>query len=442
MPSSSEDDYVETTVIDVEPGAAQPASNTDLKSTLGKAGTNFVENGMQVLTVGQVMSLNLKGDLAKTALWAFKDGEVDELGLRLMRGHCVFSRDWKSDLWLHLKNKQIFISAFLVAPTHPFTRSERRKALFVSCVLAWALETWFCVLWTSCEEHPNLNIVELFLRIMLAKILVSAVINGLYDAILEFGMTCACVQTGVPGWVRDCCEAFSHFQLCAQLGGGIILGYYAIATLLAENSGALGSFWGYIGVSIRELIIGKFMGLFVVTMIVEILGFLFTRKAQMKPDRDEPKRLAIWNAPSPPKPPFCCCKKYEGDPPNMMWNSFIGGHNYYIDLPERAPTYDVSVDLGCWSYHEYKDKPNEIPRWFLNDLTQPASKIEKWLRSDDNPRMVGQEHLWETPPTETTKKALKGISKTFSLRKSNSSTIQVAPDPSSLSSLNAEESKA
>ena len=63
---------------------------------------------------------------------------------------------------------QIFISAFLVAPTHPFTRSERRKALFVSCVLAWALETWFCVLWTSCEEHPNLNIVELFLRVRAA----------------------------------------------------------------------------------------------------------------------------------------------------------------------------------------------------------------------------------------------------------------------------------
>lgn len=424
QPSGSPDE-----VIDIEPGRDEKDKNDENgrknQSVITggqKKMTGFIDEGMQVLNVHTVMNLNLKGDLAKTAAWAFKDGEVDELGLRLMRGHCVFSRDWKSDLWLHLKNKQIFLSAFLVAPTHPFTRSERRKALIVSCVLAWGLEAWFCVLWTSCEEHPDLNFVENFIRHMLLKILVSAVANGLYDAILEFGMTCACVQTGVPDWVRECCEAFSVFQLCAQLAGGVVLLYYAIAALLVSNGGATGTFWGYFGVSIRELIIGKFMGLFVVTMLVEILGYLFTRKAQMKPDRDEPKRLEIWNAPSPPKPPFCFCKEYEGDPPNMMWNSFIGEDKYYIHLPERAPTYDVSVNLWCWSYHEYANEPAKIPKWFLSDLTQPASKMEKWLRSDDNPRMVGQEHLWENPP-ETKKK----ISMVLSFKPKKTSSVTPGP---------------
>jgi len=41
----------------------------------------------------------------------------------------VYSKNWKSDLWLHLKNKQIFISLFFAHPQHPFNRYERIAAL-------------------------------------------------------------------------------------------------------------------------------------------------------------------------------------------------------------------------------------------------------------------------------------------------------------------------
>jgi hypothetical protein len=42
-------------------------------------------------------------------------------------------------------------------------------------------------------------------------------------------------------------------------------------------------FWHYVGVTIRELCIGKFVGLFVVTFLIECLGFHFGRKSQVFP---------------------------------------------------------------------------------------------------------------------------------------------------------------
>ena len=68
--------------------------------------------------------------------------EIDQLALRLLHGHCVYSKDWKSDYWLHMKNKQLFLSLFLVHSEHPFARWERRAALAASCILAWGLEVW------------------------------------------------------------------------------------------------------------------------------------------------------------------------------------------------------------------------------------------------------------------------------------------------------------
>jgi len=100
---------------------------------------------------------------------------------RQLRGHTVYSKNFKSDLWLHLKNKQIFISLFFVHPQHPFSRSERISALVVSCVLAWGLEAWFCAVWSSCEEHPELNFVQLFVQVLLLKIAVSAILNGEWE---------------------------------------------------------------------------------------------------------------------------------------------------------------------------------------------------------------------------------------------------------------------
>ena len=155
------------------PATQQTKTKQPLPHILSKDLEGFSAAGMQVMTLAGVRALHLPLDLAKTASWAFKGGEVDELALRLMRGHCVFSRDWKSDLWLHLKNKQIFLSMFLCTPTHPFSKQERRSALLVSCVLAWGLECWFCALWSSCEEHPELNFFELFFQVSILLALVS-----------------------------------------------------------------------------------------------------------------------------------------------------------------------------------------------------------------------------------------------------------------------------
>jgi len=339
----------------------------------------------------------LSGDLQRIALVLFKGEEVDLLALRLMRGHCVFSQDWRADLWLHLKNKQIFLSMFLCHPKHPFSRSERRLAFFVSCVLAFGLETWFCNLWTSCEAHPNLNVVEFFVRVMVLKIAVSALVNGLYDAILEFAMTCPCVQTGVPDWYRASCEALSVVQLTLQLCGGALVLFAGLYYLATVSHARLGNgFWWDVGICVRELFIGKAVGLFVVTLLIETLGFLFGRKRQMKPDPDEVARLEVWDAPSQAAFPFCWGGEHlVGEPPSAVWNATIGPGKFFTDLPRLPPTYDVEARVGCYVvYRESASRPDAIPAWFKSDLTQPPSRIEKWLRSDSDPRLVGFEHTW------------------------------------------------
>jgi len=41
----------------------------------------------------------------------------------------VFSRNYYSDLWLHLKNKQIFLSLFFVHPKHPFSKVRQLESV-------------------------------------------------------------------------------------------------------------------------------------------------------------------------------------------------------------------------------------------------------------------------------------------------------------------------
>ena len=119
--------------------------------------THFIEEENRIMhkTFSAAEELG-RGALAR----AFKGHQINALALRLLRGHKVYSRNWKSDLWLHLKNKQIFLSLFCVHPDHPFSKRERISALAVSFLLAWGLEFWFCALWTSCDTHPDLNFFE------------------------------------------------------------------------------------------------------------------------------------------------------------------------------------------------------------------------------------------------------------------------------------------
>jgi len=256
---------LDETTVETKQGGESTKSSSLSKGMLP---TSFVDRLLPI-HLGEIKMIQLdkmiplgalKGDLARTAAWAFKGAEADPLALQLLRGVCVFSRDWKADLWLTLKNKQIFLSMFLCHPKHPFSRTERRFAFAVSCILAWGLECWFCAFrYESCYDHPEYNFIELFIYILLFKIAISATVNGLYDATLEFAMTCACVQTGVPLQLKVCCEALSYFQLLIQFGGGCFLLLTGIYYLIfVTHDGLLnGFFWADIVTSIKELFIGK-----------------------------------------------------------------------------------------------------------------------------------------------------------------------------------------
>jgi len=83
----------------------------------------------------------------------------------------------------------------------------------------------------------------------------------------------------------------------------------------------------YFLTTVKELLIGKFMGCFVVTMLIECLGFTLGRAGQTKPPppgspkfdaAKGPAARAAWSTASKS---FC---GGEGSPPSMLWDRFIG----------------------------------------------------------------------------------------------------------------------
>lgn len=306
---------------------------------------------------------------------AFQHREIDALALRLLRGHCVFSRSWKTDLWLHLKNKQIVLSIFLVHRRHPFNRRERRWLFAVSCLLGWAMEAWFCALRRP-EICPgaqlNLNsIVWLWTHVIGYKIVFCAVSNGLYDVVLEQAMTCGCVQEGCPVCVRKGCEMLSVIQCLVQATFATALLFLGARKIVELNEGQ--SMWrllGDIGISVRELLLGKFFGLFVVTLLVEVLGFFLGRRAQMKPEARDLEGRRVWDQ---RKRGYCCGLCPKRQKPSHLWDKFIGVELEYEDLPPYAPTYDVELRLcGRVLYAERADMPLGIPRCFRGGMEDHA----------------------------------------------------------------------
>lgn len=281
----------------------------------------------------------------------YEHHEVPTLALRLLRGHTVFSQDWKSDLWLHMKNKQPFVSILLAHPKHPFRRRERIMALSVSCLLAWGMEAWFCRFWTSCQDHPEKDFITLFIQVLLFKIIVSAVINGVYDAVMELAFTCACVQTHHTDFVKNLAEKLSYVQFVLQLAialAGLVAGF---ALIILRGSFVARD----LITATREMVVGKIVGLLVVTMLLEFVGFFAGRRAQMKPSGEE--ALRKWDAPT-----RGCCGT-DAPPPNQLWNKFIGPKNTFDDLPALAPTYDVNIWIcGKAVYSERADNRAGIPR--------------------------------------------------------------------------------
>ena len=196
-----------------------------------------------------------------------------------------------------------------------------------------------CVLWKSCDDHDDMNFVLLFLTILLPKIAASAVLNGIYDAVLETFLTCPCVQEGCPKWLNRCCDGLSVVQLLIQTSAGVIVSLLALAALAwsVRKEDRDHTMVHYLMVAVRELIIGKFLGLFVVTMALDSLGFLKGRREQMKPARSDTQARQNWDNHQP--------KRCGGRAPNSLWNKFIGSEKEVEDLPEVAPTYDIDVKI-------------------------------------------------------------------------------------------------
>lgn len=280
----------------------------------------------------------------------YEHHQVDWLALRLLKNHCVFSRDWKSDYWLHMKNKQLFLSLFLAHPKHPFRRKERCMALGASCILAWGMECWFCLFWTSCKDHSEKDFLTLFLQVLWVKILISAVGNGVYDAVLEQTFTCGCVQES-GDCLKNSCEKLSLVQFWIQLSAALVLLGFGLVWLVEVGN------WADFATATREMVVGKLLGALVITMLIETLAFTLGRKAQMKPTKDE--ALKKWNAPK--------------NANAKLWNRFIGAHKTLEDLPAVAPTYDVAVKCcGMTLYRERADNKLAIPCCFRRKKVQTA----------------------------------------------------------------------
>jgi len=262
------------------------------------------------------------------------------------------------------------------------------------------MEWWFCIKWTSCQEHPELDFVQLFIQVLIVKILVSAILGGVFDAMLEQAMTCGCVQEGCPHCVKNTCESLSLVQLAVQGAVGCVilfLGVVGLAGMLYQygiegsdddggpergphgpsgdhhdarvsedhtttTDGFNAAFFGYLLITVRELLVGKAIGVFGITFAVESLGFLAGRKGHMKPPKADAAARAKWDA------KVVNCLGVESDAPSAMWNKYIGADVEPEDLEDWAPTYDLTVfACGRAVYRESAAAPSEIPKWFRDE---------------------------------------------------------------------------
>jgi hypothetical protein len=66
---------------------------------------------------------------------------------------------------------------------------------------------------------------------------------------------------------------------------------------------------------------GQAIGLFVITFLLETLGFFNARKAQTKPPKDDAAAVERWNAEGKPG---CGGLMPAGNSPNLLWNKARG----------------------------------------------------------------------------------------------------------------------
>ena len=68
---------------------------------------------------------------------------LDPLVSRLFHGVVVFSKSWRGDLWLYLKNEHIVLSMFAAHPDHPFSKYDRTVVTCISVIVAYGLDCCF-----------------------------------------------------------------------------------------------------------------------------------------------------------------------------------------------------------------------------------------------------------------------------------------------------------
>lgn len=151
-----------------------------------------------------------------------------------------------------MKNKNIFLSQWLVHPHHPFTKWERHFLLFASFEFALGLEMIFCVVFDYCSGSGESDFVSLFVQVIIWKILIGASLNGIYDALIEHFVTCGCFIDRCSRGCIWCIEFLSGVALLALMGFGLIVLLYAV-TLVSnmENSSRV------VANAVKELVIGK-----------------------------------------------------------------------------------------------------------------------------------------------------------------------------------------
>jgi hypothetical protein len=273
--------------------------------------------------------------------WLFNEEVVEDVPLRLLKGHCVFSQSYTGDLWLHMKNKHLYLSLFLAHPRHPFSMRLRLMHAIVSWWLAWGVELWYCnIVRPDLCPGSGKSMIWMFFNVYIYKTIICGIGSGLYDASLEQALTCGCVQDGCPRIIRRCCFLLSYFECLLQFVVATIIIIEAFKFLLhihADN----GEFTLDVLITIKELLIGKLFGANVVAFLVEGLAFLLTRRAQMKPPVLNVEARKAWDE---PRPPICGLSFMPPrERPSMLWNRFIGDDHEYADLPEKAPSYEIQV---------------------------------------------------------------------------------------------------
>mmetsp|Transcript_59463 Transcript_59463/g.116644 ORF Transcript_59463/g.116644 Transcript_59463/m.116644 type:complete len:481 (+) Transcript_59463:104-1546(+) len=357
---------------------------------------------------------------------SWKSKALDPFSDRLYSGVVVYSKSWKEDLWLYFKNEHILASCLFAHPEHPFSPNDRFLVVSISLMVAFGLNCCF----SSAGEGSLATILALT---------VGVVVQSIFDSSLKFFSTCPCVQKGCMSriWLLKCCclclgKCFTGVCCCVGLGV-LLLGTILLAIHQPQDFGfASGNFayskvTAFFGSTVASCLISYLMA-----RRAQMRPFLIDPEARnqykemdwiqngFKTQEEVVKATKKWAAKKIEikcyKYPwiifscfFCaCCCYFGGGPPDMsIWQRFFCKENSkklsngtgddeetgsgtkqkgddlvfgnlwtFYDLPDHAPLYPISIDLGtCHQSFSIRRKYNqkEIPKDYLFQLPGASS---------------------------------------------------------------------